>query len=135
MSDLSVSSRLVGLRYRWGALPPDGIDCLGLVSYGRSLAGLDTPGFNWMYELYDERSFPTQILPQCLRQIARITQQPSDYDVALLSEWDRRLNQTQYRLGLVESGHVIHVSYIGRVVCLPIPELINVEFYSLLSKS
>jgi len=40
---VAVSSRLLGVRYRWGGMTPDGFDCSGFLNYVLGRTGVDLP--------------------------------------------------------------------------------------------
>lgn len=80
---------LIGLRYAWGATPWDGggkTDCFQLACEVHKRLGFGdyTSKFDWVYELYDEHTFPKALLVRWLLQNGKRLKEARPGAVALL---------------------------------------------------
>lgn len=80
---------LIGLRYAWGAAPWQNTgktDCFQLACEVHKRLGFGdyTAKFDWVYELYDEATFPKSLLVRWLLQNGKRLKEPRPGAVALL---------------------------------------------------
>ena len=68
---------LVGMPYKWGAMPESGFtDCLGLCSEIRRRLGMHDyrEDYAWVYEQWDESNFPSREVLRWLRKNGQKTE-------------------------------------------------------------
>lgn len=109
---------LIGLPYQWGAAPWTGkTDCFQLACEVRSRLGLKdySAQFDWVYELYDDHTFPKGLLGRWVLQHGTRTMTPSTGALALLPASAGSALST-----VVEDGAVF-LSPAGMVVKAPLP--------------
>lgn len=126
MRNLSFND-LIGLEYAWGHSPKDGrgkTDCFQLVCELRSRLQLSdyASRFAWVYETFDERSFPRRnIVRWLLEHGSRITPKPGA--VMLLPA------SAGAALGTVLTGGVMYIGPSKTVIYSPIPAGIGHSFW------
>jgi hypothetical protein len=111
---------LIGLRYCWGASPCSNsgfTDCFQLASevHRRMGFGDYTSKFDWVYELYDEATFPKGLLARVLLQNATRLDTPCPGAVALLPA------TIGSALGTIVEDGALFLSPGGTVIKAPLP--------------
>ena len=111
---------LIGLRYCWGASPCSNsgfTDCFQLASEVHRRLGFGdyTRKFDWVYELYDEATFPKGLLVRWLLQNGQRLQNPQPGAVALLPA------AVGSALGTIVEDGALFLSPGGTVIKAPLP--------------
>lgn len=111
---------LILLRYGWGHRPGDGsglTDCFQLCCEVRRRMGLcdHAAQFAWVYEQYDEHSFPRMRIARWLLKLGRRLDDPQPGAAVLLPGLDGAA------LGTATDHGVIYISPRQTVVHAPIP--------------
>jgi hypothetical protein len=119
MPNLSCND-LIGLRYRWGASPCSNsgfTDCFQLASEVHRRLGFGdyTRKFDWVYELYDEATFPKGLLVRWLLQNGQRLNEPRPGAVALLPA------TVGSALGTIVEDGALFLSPGGTVIKAPLP--------------
>jgi hypothetical protein len=119
MPNLSCND-LIGLRYCWGASPCSNsgfTDCFQLACevHRRMGFGDYTRKFDWVYELYDEATFPKGLLVRWLLQNGTRLTTPRPGAVALLPA------AVGSALGTIVEDGALYLSPGGTVIKAPLP--------------
>jgi hypothetical protein len=119
MPNLSCND-LIGLRYCWGASPCSNsgfTDCFQLASEVHRRLGFGdyTRKFDWVYELYDEATFPKGLLVRWLLQNGTRLSVPRPGAVALLPA------AVGSALGTIVEDGALYLSPGGTVIKAPLP--------------
>ena len=119
MPNLSCND-LIGLRYCWGASPCSNsgfTDCFQLASEVHRRLGFGdyTRKFDWVYELYDEATFPKGLLVRWLLQNGHRLSDPRPGAVALLPA------TVGSALGTIVEDGALFLSPGGTVIKAPLP--------------
>ena len=119
MPNLSCND-LIGLRYCWGASPCSNsgfTDCFQLASEVHRRLGFGdyTRKFDWVYELYDEATFPKGLLVRWLLQNGQRLSDPRPGAVALLPA------TVGSALGTIVEDGALFLSPGGTVIKAPLP--------------
>ena len=119
MPNLSCND-LIGLRYCWGASPCSNsgfTDCFQLASEVHRRLGFGdyTRKFDWVYELYDEATFPKGLLVRWLLQNGQRLSDPRPGAVALLPA------AVGSALGTIVEDGALYLSPGGTVIKAPLP--------------
>jgi hypothetical protein len=119
MPNLSCND-LIGLRYCWGASPCSNsgfTDCFQLASEVHRRLGFGdyTRKFDWVYELYDEATFPKGLLVRWLLQNGQRLKEPRPGAVALLPA------TVGSALGTIVEDGALFLSPGGTVIKAPLP--------------
>ena len=119
MPNLSCND-LIGLRYCWGASPCSNsgfTDCFQLASEVHRRLGFGdyTRKFDWVYELYDETTFPKGLLVRWLLQNGQRLKEPRPGAVALLPA------TVGSALGTIVEEGALFLSPGGTVIKAPLP--------------
>lgn len=112
---------LIGLQYKWGCRPGDGsgmTDCFQLTCEVRRRLGLldHAAMFDWVYERYDEHTFPRSKIVRWLFQFGTQLPEASLGAVALLP------GASGAALGAVTEHGVIFIAPGQNVVQVPIQQ-------------
>jgi len=119
---------LIGLRYAWGAAPWDGsgkTDCFQLACEVHRRFGFSdyTAKFDWVYELFDESTFPKGQLVRWLLQNGTRLQSPTPGAVALLPA------AIGSALGTIVEDGALFLSPGGTVIKAPLPDDVGHFFW------
>ncbi len=111
---------LIGLQYGWGHRPGDGsgmTDCFQLACEVRRRLGLKdhTEMFAWVYERYDEATFPRSRIVRWLLQYGSVLADPTPGAVVLLP------GASGAALGTATEHGVIFIAPGQNVVHAPVP--------------
>ena len=109
---------LIGLPYCWGAPPWTGkTDCFQLACEVHSRLGYGdyTAKFDWVYELYDEETFPRGLLVRWMLQNGSRLQAPKHGAVTLLPA------AIGSALGTIVEDGALFLSPGGTVIRAPLP--------------
>jgi hypothetical protein len=108
-------NHLIGLEYAWGHRPSDGsgkTDCFQLSCEVRQLLGMGSfaSAYQWVYDQYDEHSFPNRILMRFLFDNGKRTTTPAIGAIALFPSSRPALGTvTDYGIVLIApGGKVVH---------------------------
>lgn len=110
---------LIGLPYQWAAAPWTGrTDCFQLACEVRKRLGLNdyADRFEWVYELYDENTFPRSLLARWMIENGTRLRQPIVGAVALLPA------AVGSALGTIVEDGALFLSSGGMVIKAPLPE-------------
>lgn len=125
MRNLSCND-LIGLPYQWGAAPWSGkTDCFQLACEVHSRMGFGdyASRFDWVYELYDENTFPRGLLVRWLLQNGRRIKQAMPGAVALLPA------AMGSALGTIMEDGALFLSPSGVVIKAPLPANVGHFFW------
>jgi hypothetical protein len=127
MPNLSCND-LIGLRYRWGGAPWDNsgtTDCFQLACEVHKRRGFAdyTDKFDWVYELFDEATFPKGLLGRWLLQNGKRLQKPLPGAVALLPA------AVGSALGTIVEDGALFLSPGGTVIKAPLPDGVGHFFW------
>lgn len=127
MHNLSCND-LIGLRYRWGASPWGNAgftDCFQLACEVHRRMGFNdyTSKFDWVYELYDETTFPKGLLVRWMLQNGKRLQAPRAGAVALLPA------SVGSALGTIVEDGALFLSPGGTVIRAPLPAEVGHFFW------
>lgn len=119
---------LIGLRYGWGHRPGDGsgmTDCFQLTCEVRRRMGLGdyTEQFAWVYDRYDEQTFPRGRIARWLLQNGQRLPSARPGAVALLP------GQAGAALGTATENGVIFIAPGQNVVHAPVPACLARYFW------
>ena len=119
MRNLSFND-LIGLQYRWGAAPWEGnghTDCFQLACEVHRRLGFSdyTAKFDWVYELFDETTFPKGQLARWLLQNGERLKEPKPGAVTLLPA------HVGSALGTILHDGALFLSPAGTVIKAPLP--------------
>ena len=119
---------LIGLRYRWGASPwanTGFTDCFQLACEVHRRLGFSdyTSKFDWVYELYDEATFPKGLLVRWLLQNGQRLKAPRPGAVALLPA------TVGSALGTIVEDGALFLSPGGTVIKAPLPAEVGHFFW------
>lgn len=119
---------LVGLRFGWGHRPGDGsgmTDCFQLTCEVRRRLGLPdyADRFAWVYERYDEQTFPRRRIARWLLELGAKLPDPLPGAVALLP------GHSGAALGTVTEHGVIFIAPGQNVVHAPVPAGVGRYFW------
>ena len=122
-------NHLIGLEYKWGSKPRDGegfTDCFQLCCEVRHLLGMFnfSSAYQWVYNQYNEQSFPNRILMRFLFDNGKRTATPATGAIALF-------RGERPALGTVTDYGIVFIAPGGRVVHAP---LFNADYYYKMNK-
>jgi hypothetical protein len=120
------SNDLIGLPYQWGAAPWSGkTDCFQLACEVHKRLGFAdyTDRFEWVYELYDESTFPKPLLVRWMLQNGSRMKQPRPGAVALLPA------SIVSALGTIVEDGALFLSPVGTVIRASLPSGIGHYFW------
>lgn len=106
---------LLGVRFRWGASLPEGLDCFGLMVEVRRRCNVQTPDFGWVYQQWSQDEFDHN----------RIAQWAEDFSPSEVAPGAFTLGESTRGPGLITTDgiSVFYFSPRLRVVAAPATEL------------
>lgn len=106
---------LVGLEYGWGCKPVSGkTDCWQLVVEVRTRLGLETPDFEWVYRLWDDKTLDPRLIGHWLTEYCT----PCAPEPGAIAAIPSPTHGTA--LGVCTGASLLFISSTGRVVSKPI---------------